>query len=211
VEAILVSVVIACFAPAAGTRALGGLYPLASAGAAAQAQTTLQDRENSGDTRYHGTQGAQYQPQAERRHARSAAPSAHATTEALIAVQRPWNRLREYDRHYSKREYAERITTSLISPQLANSNLPVSSRAEDRVHLALRISQISARKQHSISPLVSHENRRRSAAAIATESDTRVRLHLQIGLLLGLAYLGFLALWFWATRFGTRLRRGARV
>jgi hypothetical protein len=34
---------------------------------------------------------------------------------------------------------------------------------------------------------------------------------LQIGMLLGLTYLGFLALWFWRTRFRGRLGRSARV
>jgi hypothetical protein len=37
------------------------------------------------------------------------------------------------------------------------------------------------------------------------------RLMLQIGMLLGLGYLGFLTLWFWRTRFRGRLGRSARV
>jgi hypothetical protein len=37
------------------------------------------------------------------------------------------------------------------------------------------------------------------------------RLMLQIGVVLGLAYLAFLGLWFWTTRFRGRLGRSARV
>jgi hypothetical protein len=34
---------------------------------------------------------------------------------------------------------------------------------------------------------------------------------LQIGMLIGLAYLAFLTLWFWRTRFRGRIGRSARV
>jgi len=34
---------------------------------------------------------------------------------------------------------------------------------------------------------------------------------LQIGLVLGMVYLAFLVLWFWATRFRTKPHWGARV
>jgi hypothetical protein len=51
-------------------------------------------------------------------------------------------------------------------------------------------------------------------ARVAALSDPPVkntRAMLQLGMLFGLAYLGFLAIWFWSTRFRRRLRRPLRL
>jgi hypothetical protein len=50
----------------------------------------------------------------------------------------------------------------------------------------------------------------RRAREIARELED-TRLMLQIGIALGLAYVGFLLFWFWATRFRPRPQRSARV
>jgi hypothetical protein len=49
------------------------------------------------------------------------------------------------------------------------------------------------------------------AAAPPAADLHNTRRMLQIGILIGLAYLGFLGLWFWRTRFRGRLGRSARV
>jgi hypothetical protein len=56
----------------------------------------------------------------------------------------------------------------------------------------------------------------RPLGTVGTAAPPAAELHntrrmLQIGMLLGLTYLGFLALWFWRTRFRGRLGRSARV
>lgn len=49
-------------------------------------------------------------------------------------------------------------------------------------------------------------------AGVASPQELRnTRLMLQIGIVLGLAYLVFLGVWFWTTRFRGRLGRSARV
>jgi hypothetical protein len=222
--ALLLSAVIACFAPAAVTSALDRPHPLVSGRAAAQAQTAPQHDENGVETRYHGELEGQYQPQAKWRQARAAAPPAHAAQQASAAAPRPWKQLPKFGRRYSNREYVKRITASLISPRRFNPDSAVSSAVEKRLHRALPISQIAARTRHSISPWVSHANRRRLAStstqgtgAVAvsgtppSQQGRETRLMLQIGQFLGLVYLAFLALWFWATRLRTKPHRRARI
>jgi hypothetical protein len=54
----------------------------------------------------------------------------------------------------------------------------------------------------------------RPAAVVAPLSDRplkNTRAMLQLGMLFGLAYLGFLAIWFWSTRFRRSVRRPLRL
>ena len=196
-----------------------------SAGSAAQARTTPQKGENGAETRYHRVQEAQYQAWAAWRQAKAAAPASHAAQQAWFATRRPWKHPRKYDRRYSDRKHVRRITIPLISPWRFNRYTPVSRNSQGYPHSALTSWPMAGQKPRWISPWVSQEDHRRSLVPFSTqvtrtaapstmpraERSSDARLMLQIGQLLGLAYLAFLAVWFWATRFRTRPYRGARV
>jgi hypothetical protein len=53
----------------------------------------------------------------------------------------------------------------------------------------------------------------RSAAlpALPDRPLKNTRAMLQLGMLFGIAYLGFLVIWFWSTRFRRRIRRPLRL
>jgi hypothetical protein len=48
-------------------------------------------------------------------------------------------------------------------------------------------------------------------AALSDPPVKNPRAMLQLGMLFGLAYLGFLAIWFWSTRFRRSVRRPLRL
>jgi hypothetical protein len=48
-------------------------------------------------------------------------------------------------------------------------------------------------------------------AALSDPPIKNTRAMLQLGMLFGLAYLGFLAIWFWSTRFRRSVRRPLRL
>ncbi len=99
----------------------------------------------------------------------------------------------------SRSELANSIYPLVISPDFASSspkrhkksNASVSSQSDD---------WIGSQNSGSISSQIAAANER-------TSSDPR--LMLQIGALLGLIYVAFLAVWFWATRFRLRPPRSA--
>lgn len=129
----------------------------------------------------------------------------------------------EYQRHVSRREFDSRLITRPIS-QSVDSNSAVSKAGTTRFLSVMKPSYLVAGKHGSISPWILRAKCGKSLsisaqkclaleltdrAASRPPPDGRRQLQnsglmVQIGLLLGLAYLGFLALWFWATRFRTK-------
>jgi hypothetical protein len=56
---------------------------------------------------------------------------------------------------------------------------------------------------------IDSRNDHRIGGAIASETNRDPRVMLDIAVVLGLSYLGFLAVWFWATRVRMRPRSSA--
>ena len=71
-----------------------------------------------------------------------------------------------------------------------------------------------SRRERQIMDILFERGAATAAEVVAALSDPPVkntRAMLQIGMLFGLAYIGFLAIWFWSTRFRRRLRRPLRL
>ena len=139
----------------------------------------------------------------------------------------------EYRRRVSSREFGSRVITRAISQIVGDSDQTVGDsdsavswtvgstflRASGIVHLVVRKHQSispwnlegKCEKSVSISAQKCLASTSLSAVSRPPSQERRElqdsRLMVQIGLLLGLAYLGFLAVWFWTTRFRTKLRR----
>lgn len=93
------------------------------------------------------------------------------------------------------------ITTNVISLN-SNSNSAIASVKLQKLLFSRPGSQIADRKHGSIGTQI----------GAGTDRQSRdPRLMLQIGAVLGLAYLAFLAVWFWATRFRMRRPKSART
>jgi hypothetical protein len=130
--------------------------------------------------RYHGTKSGQYQTAKAQKHWFEAQPSKHR-----------W----QYSHRYSKRNNDGRIIPSVISRERLNLDQTVST----------TFSGIPTQKLRWISPRTRSSNGTdktsiSKSAAPRSHQRTETRLMLEIGALLGLAYLAFLVLWFWTTR-----------
>jgi hypothetical protein len=99
--------------------------------------------------------------------------------------------------------YAAAAATGAASPPSRTASASRSRRSPNRAEphgIADRVSRTLLRPLGTV-----------GAAAPPAADLHNTRRMLQIGILIGLAYLGFLGLWFWRTRFRGRLGRSARV
>jgi hypothetical protein len=89
------------------------------------------------------------------------------------------------------REFADSISARVIS-RLFTSHSPNS------------IPKVIIHTRFHVSGQISSQNDRSIGEQIASENGRDPRLMIRIGATLGLVYLAFLAIWFWATRFRMR-------
>jgi hypothetical protein len=101
----------------------------------------------------------------------------------------------EYKQRYSRQKYVDRINPLVISRKRLNLDQEVST----------AVSRFPSRKSRWVSPRVRADSGTEKAsisrsAVPQTHQRNETRLMIEIGQLLGLAYLAFLVLWFWTTR-----------
>jgi hypothetical protein len=107
----------------------------------------------------------------------------------------------QHARNGSAAELAMTITASLISRNSISHSTIAGAKREELLFSRPDV-RFADRNDRPISPQI----------GAGTERQSRdLRLMLQIGVVLGLVYLAFLAVWFWATRFRMRPPSSART